>query len=288
MIMFISAAVTVLLAAGLYMLLQSRYHLPSLAAISAVAHLSGHRTSITALLVTPPASVLARYIKLDGYRRENQQAQLKAADIPCTPEFYVAFAVTAGLELLIVGLILLPFAPFLFIPFLLLAVAVFIIEISYAGQKTRKNRLSNETEIPKLAATIAESHQSGLPLLPVLESYSKHCPKRFKKEMNLLIADMKTGNRSAALKRFELRMSNEMATKLVRGLLGIDRGDNMNAYMQTVLLEMRSVELSGLRKESKKRPHELLGANTILFFALIIFCMVFLGMQMFGSLAAVG
>lgn len=280
----LSVCVSVFVFLGLYLFLSDKLSLPSYASVSAVSKLSGHKTAFREYFIYPAALRLKKFVKLNPYRRRVLESQLKSADIDSSPELYIAAAAVQGGLFLIPAFILLLFLPVLSLPFFAAGILVFLKEITSAASRTKKTRELIETEIPRLSAAIGESQRYRKDILPVIESYSKFCEKKFKRELDILAADMKTGNRSEALMKFDRRLNSELVSKLVRGLQGIERGDDMASYMQGVLIEMRSAELSRLSAQAKKRPKELFGANTVLLASVLFFYLTVFGIQLTDSL----
>lgn len=283
MLLIIEVTVTLLLVAGLCIIVRDRLRLPTVSTIIAISSLSGHRKTVKEQFVYPIARHMKSAIKLSPYKREMMETKLKSADIAEPPEIYIASSIIISAYIFVPALILFFFLPLVSIPLMLIAVAVFLKEYYAADDVIKRRKEIIDVEIPKLAAAIAESQNYRQDVLPVLQSQAKLCGRRFRHELNLLITDMKTGNRTAALLKFESRLNSELTSQLVRGLIGIERGEDMSAYMQRMLINMKSHELSQLSKEAKKRPHELFGANTLLLIAIIIFYLVVMGMQLVYS-----
>jgi protein-S-isoprenylcysteine O-methyltransferase Ste14 len=283
MTLLILTVSTILLVIGLYSVAGDRWRLPTLSSITALSKLNGHRTTVREQFVYPLARQIEKLVKIGPYRRRTLEAQLRSADIAYSPEYYTAVAVASGVLLLVPALILLPFLPVLSVPIIIIAFLIYLKEYKSADEITRKRKETIEFEVPKLAAAIGESQNYKQDVLPVLQSYSRFCSKKFQHELNILISNMKTGNRTAALLKFESRLNSELVSQLVRGLIGIEHGEDMSAYMQRTLINMKSHELSQLSKAAKKRPSELFGANTILLISILVFYFAVLGIQFVNS-----
>lgn len=274
----------VLLFLGLYMIARCRIILPSYATVKAFSGLNGHKATIKEQIIYPIARKLERIIHIDKYKRSTLEANLKAADIQEKPEFYIATAVTCGLLIFTPALALLSMIPFLGAGLAILALLVFFKEYYRVQSITDKRAHIIDIEIPQLAAAIGEAVRNNQDYLPVLESQCNLCSPVFRKELNLLIADMKTGNRTDALTRFESRLNSGKVSELVKGLKSIERGDDINAYMQRTLMHMSKYEIEEMHREAQKRPSELHGPNIMLFLALLIFYIAIMGGQLVGSL----
>ncbi|SKC73419.1 hypothetical protein SAMN02194393_02721 [Maledivibacter halophilus] len=68
---------------------------------------------------------------------------------------------------------------------------------------------------------------------------------------------MKTGNVESALTRFETRIGSSMLSDVVRGLIGVIRGDNNVVYFQMLSHDFKQLELQRLKSEVMKRPGKI-------------------------------
>ena len=66
--------------------------------------------------------------------------------------------------------------------------------------------------------------------------------KDFGAELDQTIADMKTGNYENALIHFETRIGSPMLSDVIRGLIGVLRGDDQRMYFKMICFDMRQIE----------------------------------------------
>ena len=62
-----------------------------------------------------------------------------------------------------------------------------------------------------------------------------------KRELEITIADMASGNEENALTRMESRIGSTMLSDVVRGLISVKRGDNGIMYFQKMCIRDRSL-----------------------------------------------
>ena len=60
----------------------------------------------------------------------------------------------------------------------------------------------------------------------------KKCRRKLRQELEITIADMKSGNEETALTRLESRIGSTMLSDVVRGLISVKRGDNGVMYFE--------------------------------------------------------
>ena len=207
--------------------------------------------------LTKVAKLFAPYLRLDRLKRNKLQAALTIAGLELTPEVYTARAwVTAGA----VGFCALPmtFLMPLFVPVLIgTAVALWFSTYYAAFDFVKKRRKLIEAEIPRFALTIGQNLENDRDVLKILTSYRRVAGRDFAAELDQTIADMKTGNYENALIRFETRIGSPMLSDVVRGLVGVLRGDDQRMYFKMICFDMRQIEQNNLKKEAAKRPKKI-------------------------------
>ena len=219
----------IFLALGMFLLTADLLRLPRLATQRAMLSVGRQEKkqarSVEALLMGW-AIKLAPHIHMDEYKRGRLKNTLAAAGLNMTPEEYTAFAmVKTGAVLLTVIPCLLIF-PMLALIVVLLAVAVYFKEIRRAEEKLSAKRDEIEAELPRFVATITQELAASRDVLSMIEHYKQNSGPVFSAELDVLTADMRSGSYEAALTRFEARFNSPLLSDIVRGLIGVLRGDN--------------------------------------------------------------
>lgn len=276
---------SVLLAAGLFFIIADLLKLPRLATqramISAGRQEKKQARSAEALLMGW-AVKLAPHIRMDEYKKSRLKNVLNAAGIAMSPEEYTAFAmVKTGAVLLAVIPCLLIF-PLLALIVILLAVAVYFKEIRRADEKLAVKRDEIEAELPRFVATITQELAVSRDVLSMLEHYKQNAGPVFAAELDVLTADMRSGSYEAALTRFEARFNSPLLSDVVRGLIGVLRGDNGVNYFQMLSHDMKQLELQRLKAKAMKIPPKirvfsfvLLMCFLVTYLAIIIYEIIF-------------
>lgn len=274
-----------LLALGLFFIAADLLKLPRLATQRAMLSVGRREKkqarSVEALLMGW-AVRLAPHIHMDEYKRSRLRNVLAAAGLNMTPEEYSAFAmVKTGAVLLAIIPCMLIF-PLLALVIVFLAVAVYFKEIRRADEKLSAKREEIEVELPRFVATITQELAASRDVLSMLEHYKQSAGPVFASELDVLTADMRSGSYEAALTRFEARFNSPLLSDVVRGLIGVLRGDNGINYFQMLSHDMKQLELQRLKAKAMKIPPKirvfsfvLLMCFLVTYLAIIIYEIIF-------------
>lgn len=274
----------ILLALGLFLVAADLLRLPRLATLKAMLTAGRQEKkqaqNLESLLMST-AVRLAPHIHMDEYKRSRLKNTLNAAGLGMTPEVYSALSmVKAGSILLgmIPSLFLLPLlAPVL----LFFAIAVYFKETRRADEKLKEKRSQMEAELPRFVATITQELTTSRDVLGMIENYKRNAGPVFAAELDILTADMRSGSYEAALTRFEARFNSPMLSDIIRGLIGVLRGDNGVAYFQMLTHDMKQLELQRLKAEAMKIPPKI---QVFSFLMLMCFLLTYLAIIIYEIL----
>ena len=200
---------------------------------------------------------IARFLPMDEYKKRKLAATLRSAEIPMTPELYMAQAhVKAGLIFVCIIPCLLT-VPLLFPVFLVLGIGTFFSESGKAEKMVKKRREEIEFELPRFVATITQELMASRDILSMLETYQKNAGPALRNELAITTADMRTGNYEAALTRLEARVSSAMLSDVVRGLIGCIRGDDGVTFFRMLSHDMKQLEVQRLKRLAMERPPKI-------------------------------
>ncbi|MTK06612.1 MAG: secretion protein F [Hungatella sp.] len=278
-----------LLAAGLFVLLADVLKLHTLRTSKAMqgAGSSSKRASGTVEAWLMSGAVkMSKYIRLDEYKHSRMSNVLKAAGYSVTPEVYEAYAITkAGgiLSGIIPCLILLP----LLIPLVVfLAVLSYFREIRKADEQLKVKRDQIEGELPRFVATIEQTLKASRDVLAMLETYKKNARSAFAQELDILTADMRSSSYEAALTRFEARFNSPMLSDVVRGLIGVLRGDDSAVYFQMLAHDFKALELQRLKGQAQKVPPKIRVYSFVMLMCFLLTYLVIIAIQIMDSLGS--
>jgi hypothetical protein len=285
---YILTTFAVFLAIGLYMILADLLKLPSrrsLKAVSTVDKREKKKSKNFDVFINEISMKVGKFIKLTDYNKRKLTATLKSASISLAPETYIARAwVKAGLTLLFVIPALL-FIPLLFPVVLFLAVAIYFKEIRSAEDAVKERREDIEYELARFVATLTQEFKASRNVLTILETYKLNAGPSFKKELEITVADMKSGSYESALTRFEARIGSSKLSDIIRGLIGVLRGDDGVVYFQMLTHDLKQMEVQRLKTLAIKRPGKI---RKYSFAMLFCFMLMYLSVMFIEIISTLG
>lgn len=276
------------LALGLFFLAASLLHLPTIGAAKAMLGTAkqerkGAKTLETCFMIL--AVRLSHYIRMDEYKKSRMGNVLKASGMNLTPEVYQAYAlVKAGTVLLAVipCAILMP----LLVPVVVvLALLLYFKEGQKADEKLKAKREEIEGELPRMVATIEQELKASRNVIGMLERFKGNAGPALTGELDILLADMRSSNYEAALTRFEARLNSPMLSDVVRGLIGVLRGDDSSVYFQMLAHDFKQIELQRLKAQAQKIPPKI---RVFSFVTLVCFLLTYLAIICYVALESLG
>lgn len=276
------------LALGLFFLAASLLHLPTIGAAKAMLGTAkqerkGAKTLETCFMIL--AVRLSHYIRMDEYKKSRMGNVLKASGMNLTPEVYQAYAlVKAGTVLLAVipCAILMP----LLVPVVVvLALLLYFKEGQKADDKLKAKREEIEGELPRMVATIEQELKASRNVIGMLERFKGNAGPALTGELDILLADMRSSNYEAALTRFEARLNSPMLSDVVRGLIGVLRGDDSSVYFQMLAHDFKQIELQRLKAQAQKIPPKI---RVFSFVMLVCFLLTYLAIICYVALESLG
>lgn len=249
-----------LLATGLFFIMSDVLKLPTMSTARAMLSYAkqNKKTANTAEVWLMSLAVrLSRHIAMDEYKKSRMTGILKAAGISMSPEVYTAYAIVKTGAILLGVIPCLLLLPLLSPVMLFLAVLVYFKETGRADEQLRKKREQIESELPRFVATIEQSLKSSRDVLAMLENYKKNAGAVFALELDIVTADMRSSSYEAALTRFEARLNSSMLSDVVRGMIGVLRGDDSAVYFQMLAHDFKALELQRLKSQAQKIPSKI-------------------------------
>lgn len=242
------------------------------------------KSNILEVITLELSEKLGNLIRIGDYKKRKLMMALRSANIKLTPETFIAKAyVKAGMILLCIIPALLIF-PLLTPIILVLTILIYFKEISSADEILKKSKNAIEYELPRFVNTITQELHSSRDILAILETYKKNATGIFKRELEITIADMKSGNLESALTRFETRIGSSMLSDVIRGLVGTIRGDNNIVYFQMLSHDFKQLELQRLKAEVMKRPSKIRKYSMMMLGCFVIMYLVVMVLQIVESM----
>jgi Flp pilus assembly protein TadB len=277
----------ILLAAGLYFILADIFKLPTMDTAKAMLNAGRKNKKAARTLeawLMSGAVKLSKYIRIDEYKHSRMANVLKASGISMTPEVYSAYAITKA-EAILLGVIpCLLVLPLLSPVLLILAVLTYFKETRKADEQLREKREQIEGELPRFVSTIEQSLKASRDVLAMMENYKKNAGPAFNQELDVLTADMRSSSYEAALTRFESRLNSPMLSDVVRGLIGVLRGDDSVVYFQMLSHDFKALELQRLKGQAQKIPPKIRIFSFVMLMCFLLTYMAIIVMEILRSL----
>lgn len=270
---------------GGYMIISDLYPQASRQAKAAILSYTKRPKATLQSVSYPIALRLQNYVRIGKYKRIKLENTLNAAHLEITPELYVAQALSSAIlfAAITVPTSLLIFPIFSFI-FLGIAVFVYSSEVGKANKAVKKKREAIESELPHFASTISEELKYNRDIIRLLSNYSRVCGDAFRREIDITLADMRTGNRAEAIIRLNNRVGSLGLSKICRGILSAMDGYNQQVYFEIVAHDLENEQdqqterlIQTLYNKIKPYSFSLLGCMVLLLLTAI-------GIYMYNSL----
>ncbi|VDN47291.1 conserved membrane protein of unknown function [Petrocella atlantisensis] len=279
---------TILFAIGLYMILADLVKLPTRRATKAIATVDKRekkKSKNLDVFINEVSMKVGKFIKLTDYSKRKLTATLKSAGIKISPEAYIARAwVKAGMTLIFVVPALLIF-PLLFPVITFLAIAIYFKEIRSAEEALKEKREDIEYELPRFVATLTQEFKASRNVVSIFETYKVNAGPSFKNELEITVADMKSGSYESAITRFEARIGSSSLSDITRGLIGVLRGDDGVVYFQMLTHDLKQMEIQRLKTLAMKRPGKI---RKYSFAMLFCFMLMYLSVMFIEIISTLG
>ena len=141
-----------------------------------------------------------------------------------------------------------------------------------------------EGELPRMVATIEQELKATRNVVGMLERYRINAEPALRGELDILLADMRSSNYEAALTRFEARLNSPQVSDVVRGLIGVLRGDDSAVYFQMLAHDFKQIELQRLKSEAQKIPPRIRVFSFALLLCFLLTYLVIIGYVALESL----
>ena len=256
---------------------------PTKAALNIAQHEKRHAKSLDAL-VLHWAYKLSKFIKLSDYKHRKMTATLKSADIPLTPETFIAKSIVKAFIWLCFAIFMYFIEPLLAPVIMMWMIKILFDDLKSADTAVKKKREEIEYELPRFVATISQELRSNRDVLSMLEGYRASAGKGFKSELEITIADMKSGPQETALTRLETRIGSAMLSEVVRGLLAVLQGDNGILHFDMLAHDYKQLEYQRLKLIASKRPDKVRKYSYAILVCFIIIIFYVIGVQAYNSM----
>lgn len=271
----------ILLAYGLYQVFADFLNVPSYGAKKAILALEGKKKSLLESLTIPLAQKIEPHYKMDEQKKSSIQRKLYSAQIHYSPEFYMSKAAAEGIVVACFAVPMYFIFPLLSIVCIVLGISIYYKYIEDLDEIIRKKSEKIDGELAMFASTIKQQLATSRDVMKILVSYRKVCGDELMHELDMTIADMKTGNYEVALKNFEMRIPSVGLSEIIRGLLAVIRGDDQRGYFEMLAHDLAVSEKERLKRIALKRPDKLKFATVLMVISFLAMYLYVIGYQIF-------
>ena len=265
------------LALGLFFIVASILRLPTIGAAKAMLGTVKQERKAAKSLEThlmTAAVRLSKWIHMDEYKRGRMNNILKASGLNLSPEVYQAYAIVKSGAVLSAVIPCLFLLPLLSPVVVILAVLLYFKETQKADERLKAKRDEIEQEL-----------KASRNVIGMLERFKGNAGQALTGELDILLADMRSSNYEAALTRFEARLNSPMLSDVVRGLIGVLRGDDSAVYFQMLSHDFKQIELQRLKAEAQKIPPKI---RVFSFAMLMCFLLTYLAIICYVAIQSLG
>ncbi len=253
-------------------------------AISTLGKRQKNKTNPLDIWLGDLANQIASKLKLNEYKRLQLKVDLESADMTLSPEQYVANAIVKALFIGAFAIPFLFFAPIISIIVIAIAIAIYYGEYKKVSKIIKEKRRKIEYELPRLVSSIDKTLVHSRDVLGILDSYKEHAGEELKRELEITVADMRSGNYEVALTRLESRVGSSMMSDVTRGLVSVIRGDKTDVYWGNLVLKFSDYQRTLLKNEANKAPKKVRKLSMSLLFCFMMIYVVVIGQVLLSSL----
>ena len=233
------------------------------------------------------ANLIASKLRLNEYKRLQLKIDLESADMSISPEQYVANAIVKALFIGVFAIPMLFISPLISFIIAIVAFVIYKGEYKKVGNIIKDKRRKIEAELPRLVSNIDKALTHSRDVLGILDSYREHAGEELKRELDITVADMRSGNYEVALTRLESRVGSAMLGDVTRGLISVIHGDKTDAYWSNLTLKFSDYQRNLLKNEANKAPRRVRRLSMILLICFMLVYVVVIGQVLISSLGGV-
>lgn len=258
--LILKSIIAVLLGVGFISLALEMFGFPAPYAKKNIVYLS--RKAVTQSdtltnIIHSLSKIVIKFVRIGDFKRKRLVAQFENLNMKMTPEEYYAemYSKILLLALFIPIAFMIHIAVGLF--FAVIVVLVFLIEYNKLDEIIRKKKEAIESELPKFVSVIEQTFKNDHDVIKLISTYVENEESPFVNELNITLADMKTGDFETALTRLSNRVDSVSLSEVVRGLQSALHGDDTVGYFASLNTKLWDIEKVKIRKKALKTPSKV-------------------------------
>lgn len=227
---------------------------------------------------------VAKFIHLNEYKKKELADSLKIANIAMTPEVFTARALVKSTGFMLLSVPFFFFFPIFGILMVVLAFLMYFKEKQQVDQCIKEKRKQIEFDLPRFVYAISQEVQMTHDVITILERHKDNFSSYFNEEIEITIADMRTGNYEAAITRFEGRIGSTNLSEVCRGLIEMIRGSDTHVYWETLAIRFSELQKQQLREIAMKVPPKVHRLSFFLMMCMMLIYIVVLGWELISNM----
>ena len=279
--------ISIALSIGIYLILADLFRLPYYKTSKAIMSLSKwqkEKSSDFEMWLKSIAVFISKHLRLNDFKKAQLESDLQIARIDLTPEMFKANAIVKSM---IIGVLAIPMYfifPMLSPVVFVLAIALYNNEIRSVTKRIKAKQKKIEYDLPRFVFNIEKTLKHSRDVVYMLESFKDRAEPELKHELEITIADMKSGNYESAITRLESRVGSSMMSDICRGLVGIIRGDETQMYWASLGIKFSDYQRQQLRLEAQKVPRKVKRLSMCLLLCFMLVYVVVIFSQIMSSI----
>ncbi len=271
---------------GLFLILADFFRVPffkTSKAINNIAKRQKKKTSTLDIWLGDLAMWISKRLRINEFKRMQLETDLRSAGVNLSPEMHIANSIVKSMLIGILAIPVLFIFPLLSPVIVVLAVMMYFKASKGVADKIKEKRRRIEYELPRFVSHIEKTLKHNRDVLYILDSYKKNSGYELGEELEITIADMRSGNYEAALTRFESRVGSSMLSDVTRGLIGVLRGDETDVYWAGLGVKFSDYQRQLLKQQAQKIPSKVKRLSMCLLFCFMLIYIVVIGMEIMTS-----
>ena len=287
--MWINIMIALLFAIGLAFLLSNLFRIPTYAVSKAANGLGKrkNRTNPLELFLREVSGWLAGKLRLNEYRRIALEDDLRTADMNISPEGYVADCIVKSA---IVGIFAVPvffFSRITAVLIIIVAILLYRHLSAKVGRAIKERRAKIEAELPRFVSVVANTLSHSRDVLSILDGYRERAGTEFRRELDITVADMRSGHDLEALRRMGNRIGSAKADEVIRELQSVIRGNSTASRWEDLSRKFGEYQRQALRDWANQTPKKVRRLSMILLVCFVLIYIAVIGQVLVSSLGGI-
>jgi hypothetical protein len=273
--------------AGIFFILADYFRVPFFKTSKAINNLAKRqekKTSTLDIWLGDLAMWISKRLRINEFKRMQLEIDLRSAGVNLSPEMHIANSIVKSMLIGIMAIPMLFIFPLLSPIIVALAVMMYFKASKGVADKIKEKRRHIEYELPRFVSHIEKTLKHNRDVLYILDSYKNNAGDELKQEIEITIADMRSGNYEAALTRFESRVGSSMLSDVTRGLIGVLRGDETDVYWAGLAVKFSDYQRQLLKQQAQKIPGKVKRLSMCLLLCFMLIYIVVIGMEIINSM----